>query len=89
MLDYKALNEEFLNAYGATDEIKLKVMEVKRLNRIAEALERIHDSLGQLNDTLGTAASSLETLEELTECISNTPRGKLLCIAGNVSTYEL
>lgn len=59
------------------------------LDRIAEALEGIHNTLGQLNDTLGTAASSLETLEELRECISDTPRGKLLCITGNVSTYEL
>lgn len=56
---------------------------------IADTLEDINQSLRQLNDTLGCISLHLSDMTELTECIGNTPRGKLFCISGNVTTYEL
>lgn len=58
------------------------------LDRIADTLEDINQSLQQLNDTLGCVSLHLSDMTELTECIGNTPRGKLFCISGNVTTYE-
>lgn len=53
-------------------------LEPEPLERIAEALEGIECKLGFISDSL----------DELTECISSGPRGKLFCITGNVTTYE-
>ena len=55
------------------------------LDRIADTLEDINQSLRQLNDTLGCISLHLSDMTELTECISNTPRGKLFCIGHDMN----
>lgn len=62
-----------------TDLVRLKFMEVARLERIATALEGINDSLSDMQQ-------SLEVLEALTECISSTKYGNMICITGSVDT---
>lgn len=61
-----------------TEEYIPPELEPEPLERIAEALEGIECKLGFISDSL----------DELTECISSGPRGKLFCITGNVTTYE-
>lgn len=54
--------------------------------RSEEALERIADALENISSRLLGIELSVETLEELTHCISTTEQyGSLFCIAGNVS----
>lgn len=55
------------------------------LDRIADALENISQTLEYLNDTLGCINLQLGDITELTECISNTPRGKLFCIGHDMN----
>lgn len=54
----------------------------------ADPLERIAESLEAIEKTLGDMQQSLEGLDVLTECVSNTPTGSFLCVTGNISTCE-
>lgn len=51
-----------------------------------DPLERIADALEGINDSLSGMQQSLEVLETLTECISRTKYGNMICITGSVDT---
>lgn len=67
-----------------TEEVSpLEIMQISRLDRIAEALEGI-------NQELSCIAGHLEYLcdkdHPLDECISKTRAGSFLCVTGHVTT---
>ncbi len=67
-----------------TEEVSpLEIMQISRLDRIAEALEGI-------NQELSCIAGHLEYLCDkdypLDECISKTRAGSFLCVTGHVTT---
>jgi len=64
------------------------------LERIADALERIADSWECFNDELGyidTRLKSIDyianTIDDLGACISDSSRGKMFCVTGNITNY--
>lgn len=66
--------------YGKVEE-SLQMMEIKRLERIAEALEGINSNLSDIS-------LSLDSLEKnIDSCIATNGRNKFLCITGNISNY--
>lgn len=77
----RIMKEFYENAgtgYCADNNLTLKIMELRRLDRIAEALEDI-------NCTLTTIGGSVEMLEKLGDCVDTTPGyGERLIISGNV-----
>ena len=66
----------------------------KSLDCIADSLERIADSLEHLGDELGCINVHLKsiddianTVHDLGECISDSSRGKMFCVTGNITNY--
>ncbi len=64
------------------------------LERIADALERIADIWDCFNDELGCINTRLKsiddianTIDDLGECISDSSRGKMFCVTGNITNY--
>lgn len=53
-----------------------------------EALERIAVALEGINESLSSIQQSVEILEELSECVSQSPYGSMFCITGNITSYE-
>lgn len=80
---YKDMAEEFceLEGLGHSPGDAWKMMELSRLDRIADALEGIKSGLSEIS-------VSLDSLEkDLDGCISISGKGRFLCITGNISTY--
>lgn len=64
------------------------------LERIADSLEKIIFALGQIDDSLGCINIHLRsiddiasTVDDLGECISDSSRGKMFCVTGNITNY--
>lgn len=64
---FEDLVNEYLNTPSSCDGSGLKFMQLKRLDRIADALEGIDSSLKEMSGSL----------EELTDCIGTHRRGGL------------
>lgn len=60
----------------------------KSLDCVADSLEKIANMLERLDDTLGCINTRLRIVDNLAECISDSPGGKRFCIAGSVTAYE-
>ena len=79
---YKDMAEEFceLEGLGHSPGDAWKMMELSRLDRIADALEGIKSSLPEIS-------VSLDSLEkDLNGCLSRSGKGQFLRITGNIST---
>ena len=64
------------------------------LDRIADSLERIADTLEHLGDELGCINVHLKSIDDIAntvydlgECISDSSRGKMFCVTGNITNY--
>lgn len=83
--EYSKYVEEFCEVAGnSAGEFKpTEIMQISRLDRIADALEGI-------NQELSCIAGHLEYLcdkdHPLDECISKTRAGSFLCVTGHVTT---
>ena len=77
---YANVLEEYCEIAGDYEDgiNALKMMEISRLNRIADALEGINDSLEKISN-------SVELLEKLSDCVSENQYGGFFSVSGNVT----
>lgn len=57
-----------------------KMMQLSRLDRIADALEGIDDNLSSINDNLEYTEKNLDS------CVAPYEKQSFLCVTGNVTT---
>lgn len=77
---YEKIVQEFCQCPGWSDEMKLKIMELERFDRITEALEGISMELSGINDHLESIDNNLDS------CIARNGNNHFFCVTGNFSS---